>query len=179
MYKYGRTGKSRCDGHAPLDITRAHTRTNPKSFVGGMRAWRQAQLLQARPSAAALFGAPWWRRAKANRNGVFSGKRAEGPLLARLGPKRTGRVSPLWRGTSNLNFPGNLLRRHHCSLNSDGTGSPVSLSRTIARSTIMPFRRTTSQPRSSLSMARSNVAESGRAPPPEGWSGSSKRPWFS
>jgi hypothetical protein len=37
-------------------------------------------------------------------------------------------VSPLWRGTSDLNFPGNLLRRHHCSLNSDGTGSLVSLS---------------------------------------------------
>jgi hypothetical protein len=101
------------------------------------------------------------------------------PGLARLGPKRTGRVSPLWRGTSDLNFPDNLLRRHHCSLNSDGTGSPVSLSRTIARSTVMPFRRTTSQPRSSLSTARSNVAKSGPAPSPKGWSGSSRRPWFS
>jgi hypothetical protein len=76
------------------------------------------------------------------------------PLMHDSAPKRTGRVSPLWRGTSDLNFPGNLLRRHHCSLNSDGTGSG-SLSRIIARSTVMPFRRTTSQPRSSLSMARS------------------------
>jgi len=60
--------------------------------------------------------------------------------LARLGLKRTGRVSPLWCGTSDLNFPGNLLRRHHCSLNSDRTRSPVSLSRTIARSTVIPHR---------------------------------------
>src|SRR5215472_10419596 len=41
-----------------------------------MRPWRQAQLLQARTSAAALFGVPRWRRAKADRNGIFSGKRA-------------------------------------------------------------------------------------------------------
>ena len=45
--------------------------------------------------------------------------------MARLGPKRTGRVSPLCRGTSDLNFPSNLLRRHYCSLNSHRTGHIV------------------------------------------------------
>jgi hypothetical protein len=47
-------------------------------------------------------------------------------MPARLGPKRAGRVSPLRSGTSDLNFPGNLLRRDLAQFRSDGkSGFPL------------------------------------------------------
>jgi hypothetical protein len=86
--------------------------------------------------------------------------------MARLGPKRTGRVSPLCLGTSDLKFPSNGQRV--ITARSIPIGREVRFSFAehgaiaghATRATSSTFGRTPSQRRSFLWMARLDMAES-------------------
>jgi hypothetical protein len=80
-----------------------------------MRPWRQPELLQARTSAAALFGVPRWRRAKANRDGIFFPGSESSGYLGRYIPEcaKSGTIDACgegWYSLIHVGFPNGATR---------------------------------------------------------------------